>query len=73
MVDRQQTWIEFVTAWAEYEMVLRGIGANPKKLAVNNSALEQMAGRITDDIASSPDDQRKLAMQLALAELSRSS
>jgi hypothetical protein len=71
MVDRQKTWAEFVTAWAEYEMLLRGIGASPKKLAVNNSGLEQMIGRITDDIASSPDDQRKLAMQLALAELSR--
>jgi hypothetical protein len=72
MVDRQKTWIEFVTAWAEYEMVLRGIGAEPKKLAVNNSVLEQMVGRITDDLQSSPDDQRQLAMQLAIAEFSRS-
>ncbi|MFI5414679.1 MAG: hypothetical protein ACHQ16_03315 [Candidatus Lutacidiplasmatales archaeon] len=54
-------------------MILRGIGSEPKKLAVNNTALEQMIGRIVDDIASSPDDQRKLAMQLALAELARSS
>jgi hypothetical protein len=72
MVDRQKTWTEFVTAWAEYEMLLRGIGSGPKKLAVNNSGLEQMVGRITDDLASSPEDQRLLAKQLALAEFSKS-
>lgn len=72
MVDRQKTWTEFVKAWAEYELLLRGIGAGPKKLAVNNTELEQMIGRIADDLASSPEDQRRLAMQLALAEFSKS-
>ncbi|HEV8049381.1 MAG TPA: hypothetical protein VGP88_02180 [Thermoplasmata archaeon] len=72
MVDRQKTVVEFVTAWAEYQMRLSGIGAEAKKLAVNNNPLEAMIARITDDLASSPDDQRRLAMQLALAEFSRS-
>ena len=72
MVDRQKTWIEFVTAWAEYEMLLRGTSSEARKLAVKNSELEQMIARITDDLASSPDDQRALARQLALAEFSKS-
>jgi hypothetical protein len=71
MVDRQKTLVEFVTAWAEYQMRLSGLGSEAKKLAVGNPALQQMIARITDDIASSPDDQRHLAMQLALAEFSK--
>jgi hypothetical protein len=72
MLDRQKRFEEFVTAWAEYAMLLRGVGAEAKKLAVNNSPLEAMIARITDDLASSPDDQRQLAMRLAIAEFSRS-
>jgi hypothetical protein len=73
MVDRQKTLVEFVTAWAEYQMRLSGVGSETKKLAVNNSPLEAMIARITDDLASSPEDQRQLAMRLALAEFSKSS
>lgn len=72
MADRQQTLVEFVTAWAEYEMRLSGVGSEAKKLVVNNPGLLQMIARITDDLASSPEDQRRLAMRLALAELSTS-
>ena len=72
MVDRQGTLVEFVTAWAEYQMRLNGIGSEAKKLAVDNPGLQQMIGRIADSIAASPDDQRQLAMQLAIAEFSRS-
>lgn len=73
MVDRQKTLIEFVTAWAEYQTRMTGIGSEAKRLAEGNPALHQMIARITDELASSPDAQRELAMQLALAELSKSS
>ncbi|MCI4327656.1 MAG: hypothetical protein L3K16_08525 [Thermoplasmata archaeon] len=72
MVDRQKAIVEFVTAWAEYQMRLSGIGSEAKKLAVHNTPLEQMIGRIMDDLASSPDDQRTLSMRLAIAEFSKS-
>ena len=72
MVDRQKALVEFVTAWAEYQMRMGGLGSESKKLAVNNTPLEQMIARITDDLASSPDDQRRLAMQLAIVEFSKS-
>ncbi|HZY71069.1 MAG TPA: hypothetical protein VFF67_08865 [Thermoplasmata archaeon] len=71
MVDRQKTLIEFVTAWAEYQMRLSGIGSEAKKLAADNPGLHQMIGRITDELASSPEDQRQLALRLAIAEFSR--
>lgn len=73
MVDRQKALVEFVRAWAEYQMGMSGIGFEAKKLAVHNTPLEQMIARITDDLASSPDEQRNLAMRLALAEFSSSS
>ena len=73
MVDRQKTLVEFVSAWADYQMRISDLGSEPKKLAVYNNPLEQMIARITDDLASSPDDQRLLAMRLALAEFSKSS
>jgi hypothetical protein len=73
MVDRKQKLIEFVTAWAEYERRMTGIGSEAKKLAEDDPALHQMIARITDDLSSSPDVQRDIAKQLALAEISKSS
>ena len=70
MVDRRKTLVEFVTAWAEYEMRMSGIGSEAKKLVENDRSLHQMVARITDDLARSPDVQRELAMQLAIAEFS---
>jgi hypothetical protein len=72
MVDRQKTLVEFVTAWAEYQMRMTGVGSAAKQHAANDPALQQMIGRITDDLASSPQDQRLLAMQLAFAEFAKS-
>ena len=72
-VDRQKRLIEFVAAWAEDQMRISNQGSEVKNLAVNNNPLEQMIARITDDLASSPDDQRRLAVQLALTEFSKSS
>jgi hypothetical protein len=72
MVDRQKALVELVTAWAEYEMRMNGIGSEAKKIAVNNPGLVQKIDSVTNDLMSSPDDQRKLALQLAIAELSRS-
>jgi hypothetical protein len=72
MVDRQKTLVELVTAWAEYEMRMYGIGSEAKKIAVNNPGLVQKIDSVTNDLMSSPDDQRKLALQLAIVELSRS-
>jgi hypothetical protein len=72
MVDRQRKLIEFVAAWAEYEKRMTGIASEAKKLADNDPGLFQMISRITDDLSSSPDVQRDIAKQLALAELSRS-
>jgi hypothetical protein len=71
MVDRQKALIDFVTAWAEYEKRMTGIGSEAKKLAEGDPALGRMIARITDELMSSPDDQRRIAMQLAIAELSR--
>jgi hypothetical protein len=73
MVDRQKTLVEFVTAWAEYEKRLQGVGSAAGKLAENDPPLQQMIARISDDVMSSPDLQRQLAMRLALAEFSKSS
>jgi hypothetical protein len=72
MVDRQKTLVEFVAAWADYEKKMHNIGFEAKKLAESDPALYQMIARITDDLMSSPDVQRQVAMQLALAEFSRS-
>jgi hypothetical protein len=71
MVDRQRTLIEFVRAWAEYEKNMNNIGSEAKKLAQEDPALYQMIARITDDLMSSPDIQRDVAMQLAIAEFSK--
>jgi hypothetical protein len=71
MVDRQKALVEFVVAWAEYEKRMTGIGSEAKRLAETDPALSRMIARITDELMSSPDDQRRIAMQLALAELSR--
>lgn len=73
MVDRQRTLVDFVTAWAEYQMRLSGIGSEAKKLAIDNPGLHQMIGRITDELASSPEDQRQLALRLAIAEFTKGS
>lgn len=72
MVDRQKTLVEFVTVWAEYQMRMSGLGEEAKKIESKDPALRQMIARITDEIASSPEDQRILAKQLALAEFSKS-
>jgi hypothetical protein len=71
MVDRQRTLVEFVTAWAEYQIRMGNIGSEAKKLTENNPPLHQMIARITDELASSPDSQRELAMRLAIAEFSK--
>jgi len=71
MVDRQQTLIEFVTAWAEYEQKMTDIGSRSRKSAEGNPNLQQMILRITDELARSPEVQRDLAMRLALAEFAK--
>lgn len=72
MVDRQKALVDFVTAWADYEKRMTGIASEVKTLAQHDPTLHQMVARITDELASSPDAQRQLAMRLALAEFSRS-
>jgi hypothetical protein len=72
MVDRQSMLMEFVVAWAEYEMRMGNAGSEAKKLVQGNPPLQQMIARITDELASSPDLQRQIASRLAIAELSRS-
>jgi hypothetical protein len=49
---------------------MTGIGSEAKRLAEKDPGLSQMIARITDELSSSPDDQRRIATQLALAELS---
>ena len=71
MVDRQRALIEFVTVWAEYQKRMGSIGSEAKKLAEKDPALHQMIARIMDDLNSSPEAQRQLALQLALAEFTR--
>lgn len=71
MVDRQQRLVEFVIAWAEYEKRMNGVASEAKKVAGDDPALHQMIARITDDLSSSPDAQRQVAMRLALVELSK--
>lgn|GEM_PF-4770821 len=68
MVDRQKRLIEFVTAWAEYEKRMSGIGMEARKLVEHDPPLRQMVDRVTDELMRSPDIQRQLAMQLAIAE-----
>lgn len=71
MVDRTKTLIEFITAWADYERRMSGIGLGALEAAKADPALRQMVSRITDELMRSPDVQRDLAMKLAIAEFSR--
>ncbi|HZY92969.1 MAG TPA: hypothetical protein VFG07_09415 [Thermoplasmata archaeon] len=71
MVDRQKTLVEFVVAWADYEKRMSGIGSEARKFAEGDAALQQMVSRVTDELMRSPDVQREIAMQLAIAEFSR--
>ena len=68
VVDRQKRLIEFVTAWAEYEKNMSGIGMEARKVVEHDPPLRQMVDRVTDELMRSPDIQRQLAMQLAIAE-----
>lgn len=71
MVDRQKTLVEFIVAWADYEKRMSGIGSEARKHAEADPALQQMVSRVTDELMRSPDVQREIAKQLAIAEFSR--
>ena len=70
-MSRQDTLRELVIAWAEYERSITGIVAEAQASVAHDGGLHQAVGMLGSVIDGSADLRRSIALQLAIAEVSR--